>query len=99
MLLQALIEPAASIANNAGVDGRAVVERIRNLDWSSGYNAMTGEYENLLIAGVVDPCRVTRCALQNAVSVAGIILTTQAIVVERVRKPKPDIPHVPGISP
>uniref|UniRef100_A0A7N1A836 Uncharacterized protein n=1 Tax=Kalanchoe fedtschenkoi TaxID=63787 RepID=A0A7N1A836_KALFE len=96
---KALIAPAASIANNAGVDGYVVVEKIRHLDWASGYNAMTGKYENLMQGGVVDPCRVARCALQNAVSVAGIILMTQAVVVEKVRKPKPAIPHVPGISP
>ncbi|CAM8932988.1 unnamed protein product [Rhodiola kirilowii] len=96
---KALIAPAASIANNAGVDGSVVVEKIQNSDWEIGYNAMTGEYENLMKAGVVDPCRVARCALQNAVSVAGLILTTQAVVVEKVRKPKPAIPHIPGISP
>jgi len=60
---------------------------------------MTGEYEDLLNAGVADPCRVTRCALQIAVSVAGVILTTQAIMVEKTRKPKPTVPEVPGITP
>lgn len=95
----ALLAPAKLIATNAGVDGEVVVERIRNSNWEVGYNAMTGKYEDLLVGGVVDPCRVSRCALQNAVSVASIVLTTQAVLVEKTRKPKPAVPHVPGISP
>ena len=58
-------------------------------EWELGYNAMTDTYENLLEAGVIDPAKVTRCALQNAASVAGMVLTTQAIVVD---KPKPKAP-------
>ena len=96
---QALAAPAKSIAINAGVDGAVVIEKIRACDWRTGYNAMTGRYEDLLIAGVVDPCRVSRCALQNAVSVAAIVLTTQAILVEKTKKPKPAVPLVPGITP
>ena len=60
---------------------------------------MTGVYEDLLNAGVSDPCRVTRCALQTAVSVAGVVLTTQAIMVDKTRRAKPPIPMVPGINP
>lgn len=99
MILQALIVPAMSIATNAGVDGTIVVEKTRSCDWRIGYNAMTGIYEDLLNAGVVDPCRVSRCALENAVSIASVVLTTQAVLVEKTKKPKPPVPHVPGISP
>lgn len=96
---QALLAPAKVIAANAGVDGDVVVEKIKACDSNFGYNAMTGKYEDLISAGVIDPCRVSRCALQNAVSVAGMILTTQAILVEKIKKPKPLVPQIPGISP
>ncbi|KAJ6676281.1 60 KDA HEAT SHOCK PROTEIN MITOCHONDRIAL [Salix viminalis] len=95
----ALLAPAKTIATNAGVDGEVVVENIRSRDWRTGYNAMTGRYEDLLNAGVIDPCRVSRCALQSAVSIAGIVLTTQAVLVEKIKKPRPAVPYVPGITP
>ena len=84
-MLQALLAPAALIANNAGTEGAVVVEKLLESDWEIGYNAMTDKYENLLEAGVIDPSKVTRCALQNAASVAGMVLTTQAVVVEKPR--------------
>ncbi|XP_058730654.1 chaperonin 60 subunit alpha 2, chloroplastic isoform X2 [Vicia villosa] len=99
IVAMALVEPAKSIAANAGVDGDVVVEKTRMLDWRIGYNAMTGTYEDLLNAGVADPSRVARCALQSAVSVSGIVLTTQAILVDKIKKPKPRVPMVPGITP
>ncbi|KAK4492716.1 hypothetical protein RD792_003536 [Penstemon davidsonii] len=83
---KALVAPASLIAQNAGVEGEVVVEKVMAGEWEFGYNAMTDVYENLVEAGVIDPAKVTRCALQNAASVAGMVLTTQAIVVE---KPKP----------
>ncbi|CAN1837406.1 RuBisCO large subunit-binding protein subunit alpha, chloroplastic [Linum perenne] len=86
---KALVSPASLIAQNAGVEGEVVVEKVMNSEWEVGYNAMTDTYENLVEAGVIDPAKVTRCALQNAASVAGMVLTTQAIVVE---KPKPKAP-------
>ncbi|WZY89891.1 hypothetical protein YC2023_046626 [Brassica napus] len=86
---KALVAPAALIAQNAGIEGEVVVEKIMFSEWEIGYNAMTDTYENLLEAGVIDPAKVTRCALQNAASVAGMVLTTQAIVVD---KPKPKAP-------
>ncbi|KAL1361550.1 ruBisCO large subunit-binding protein subunit alpha [Arachis duranensis] len=86
---KALVAPASLIAQNAGIEGEVVVEKIKNSEWEVGYNAMTDKYENLVEAGVIDPAKVTRCALQNAASVAGMVLTTQAIVVE---KPKPKAP-------
>ncbi|KAJ8421062.1 hypothetical protein Cgig2_018518 [Carnegiea gigantea] len=96
---QALLAPAKLIADNAGFDGEVIVDRVQDSDWRSGYNAMMGRFEDLIEAGVVDPCRVTRCSLQYAVSIAGLVLTTQAILVEKTRKPKPLVPHVPGIYP
>ncbi|KAG4401213.1 hypothetical protein GLYMA_07G221100v4 [Glycine max] len=99
IVAKALLEPAKSIATNAGVDGDIVVQKIRTHDWRIGYNAMTGTYEDLLNAGVADPSRVARCALQSAVSVAGAVLTTQAILVDKIKKTKPPVPLVPGITP
>ncbi|KAG8385111.1 hypothetical protein BUALT_Bualt03G0007400 [Buddleja alternifolia] len=95
----ALLAPAKLIAANAGFDGAVVVEKIKACDSSVGYNALNGRYEDLIAAGIIDPCRVSRCALQNAVSVAGMILTTQAIMVEKTKKTKPLVPDIPGISP
>ncbi|KAI3450599.1 hypothetical protein Pfo_007264 [Paulownia fortunei] len=89
IIQKALIAPASLIAQNAGVEGEVVVEKVKASEWEFGYNAMTDSYENLVEAGVIDPAKVTRCALQNAASVAGMVLTTQAIVVE---KPKPKTP-------
>ncbi|KAL4279072.1 hypothetical protein GQ457_03G043670 [Hibiscus cannabinus] len=86
---KALVAPASLIAQNAGIEGEVVVEKVKSSEWEVGYNAMTDKYENLVEAGVIDPAKVTRCALQNASSVAGMVLTTQAIVVE---KPKPKAP-------
>ncbi|KAE8727670.1 RuBisCO large subunit-binding protein subunit alpha [Hibiscus syriacus] len=90
---KALVAPASLIAQNAGMEGEVVVEKVKNSEWEIGYNAMTDTYENLLEAGVIDPAKVTRCALQNSASVAGMVLTTQAIVVE---KPKPKAPVAAG---
>jgi chaperonin GroL len=95
---KALLSPAALIANNAGVEGEVVVEKILEREWEIGYNAMTDKYENLLESGVIDPAKVTRCALQNASSVAGMVLSTQAIVVEKVQKKAPRVPQVPGMT-
>ncbi|PKA59203.1 hypothetical protein AXF42_Ash001296 [Apostasia shenzhenica] len=80
---RALLAPAALIARNAGVEGEVVVEKIKASEWEVGYNAMTDEYENLVESGVIDPAKMARCALQNAASVAGMVLTTQAIIVEK----------------
>ncbi|KAL0436406.1 UNVERIFIED_CONTAM: RuBisCO large subunit-binding protein subunit alpha, chloroplastic [Sesamum radiatum] len=89
IIQKALIAPASLIAQNAGVEGEVVVDKVKAGEWEFGYNAMTDAYENLVEAGVIDPAKVTRCALQNAASVAGMVLTTQAIIVE---KPKPKTP-------
>ncbi len=81
---RALEEPMRIIAANAGVEGSIVVEKVRtNKSKTFGYNAQTDEYENLVEAGVIDPTKVTRTALQNAASVAGLLLTTECVVVEK----------------
>ncbi|KAF5729204.1 chaperonin 60 subunit alpha 2 chloroplastic-like [Tripterygium wilfordii] len=99
IVAKALVAPARAIATNAGVDGEVVIEKIRSCEWRCGYNAMADKYEDLLNAGVIDPCKVSRYALQIAASIAGVVLTTQAVMVEKVKKPKPSIPQVPGITP
>src|SRR5688500_16755281 len=84
---RALEEPIRQIANNAGVEGSIVVAKVRESDSPSyGYNARTDEYEDLVQSGVIDPTKVTRTALQNAASIAGLLLTTESVVVE---KPEP----------
>ena len=93
---RALEEPMRIIAANAGVEGSIVVEKVRtNKSKTFGYNAQTDVYENLVEAGVIDPTKVTRTALQNAASVAGLLLTTECVVVE---KPVDDTaaPAMPG---
>jgi chaperonin GroEL (HSP60 family) len=94
--LQALLAPASLIAHNAGVEGEVIVEKIKGSEWEFGYNAMSDKHQNLVEAGVIDPAKVTRCALQNAASVAGMVLTTQAIVVEKPSKKAPAAAGMPG---
>ncbi|MFM7203536.1 MAG: chaperonin GroEL [Myxococcota bacterium] len=83
---RALEEPLRTIASNAGQDASIVVEKVRNGSGSFGFNAATDEYEDLVAAGVIDPTKVARSALQNAASVAALLLTTEAMVAERVEK-------------
>jgi chaperonin GroEL len=91
---RALEEPIRQIVGNAGVEGSIVVEKVRsNESRSYGYNARTDEYEDLVQAGVIDPTKVTRTALQNAASIAGLLLTTESVVVE---KPEPKGAGAPG---
>ena len=82
ILRRALEEPVRIIARNAGYEGAVVVDEIKKHDGNFGFNAATGQYEDMVAAGVVDPTKVTRSALQNAVSVAGMLLTTEAVVAE-----------------
>ena len=82
ILAAALEAPACTIAQNAGVDGDLVVEKIKEKTGSFGYNAATGEYEDLVKSGIIDPAFVSREALQNAASVAGLMLTTDVVVTE-----------------
>jgi len=80
---KAMEEPLRQIAFNAGFEGGVVVEQVRAAEGSSGFNAATGVYEDLLAAGVIDPAKVTRSTLQNAASIAALLLTTEALVVEQ----------------
>ncbi|MDR7533001.1 MAG: TCP-1/cpn60 chaperonin family protein, partial [Armatimonadota bacterium] len=92
---RALEEPARQIAHNAGAEGSLVVERIKKERPGVGFNALNGEFTDLVKAGIVDPTKVTRLALQNAASVAGLLLTTEALVVEKREKKKAAAP-TPG---
>ena len=92
---RAIEEPMRWIARNAGQDGSVVVDKVRQGKGSFGYNAATEEYEDLMKAGIIDPTKVVRTALQNAASVAGLLLTTEAMVAE---KPKEDSPMPGGMS-
>jgi len=95
IVLRALEEPMRCIASNAGVEGSIVVEKVRSSKQKNfGYNAQTDEYEDLVAAGVIDPTKVTRTALQNAASVAGLLLTTECVVVEKPEEEK--APPMPG---
>jgi chaperonin GroEL len=92
---RALEEPIRQITTNAGVEGSIVVEKVRsNENRNYGYNARTEEYEDLVQAGVIDPTKVTRTALQNAASIAGLLLTTETVVTEKPEKDK--APAMPG---
>ena len=94
IIRRALEEPMRIIAANAGVEGSIVVEKVRtNKTKNFGYNAQTDSYENLVEAGVIDPTKVTRTALQNAASVSGLLLTTECVVVEKAEdEPAPPMP-------
>ena len=89
---RALEEPIRQIAFNAGADGSIVVDKVRNQADSLGFNALTGEYEDLVQAGVIDPAMVTRSALQNAASIGSLIVTTDVIIAE----PEEDAPAMPA---
>jgi chaperonin GroEL len=93
---RALEEPARQLADNAGQEGALIVQEIRKRKGSDGYNVATGDYEDLVKAGVVDPTKVTRSALQNAASIAGLLLTTEALVTEIPEKEKPAPAGPPG---
>jgi len=87
LVKKALEEPLRQIANNAGVEGSVVVEKVKEAADGIGYNALTGIYENMIDAGIIDPAKVTRSAVQNAASIASLVLTTEAVVTE---SPKED---------
>ena len=82
IVAKALVAPLSQIAVNAGLEGGVVVERVRNLSGAHGLNAATGEYEDLIEAGIIDAAKVTRSALQNAGSIAGLFLTTEVVIAE-----------------
>ena len=89
----ALDSPCRWIAENAGQEGFVVVAKVRALEYGKGYNAATGEYGDLVASGVIDPVKVTRSAVQNAASIAGMLLTTETLVVD---KPEEEAPAGQG---
>jgi chaperonin GroEL len=95
LIKRALEEPVRQIAQNAGFEGSVVVQHVREGEGSFGFNAETGTYEDLMKAGVVDPTKVTRFALQNAASLAGLLMTTEAMVAEKPQKEKSPGPAMP----
>src|SRR5213596_1950513 len=92
---RALEEPLRWIARNAGQDGAVVLEKVREAKGAFGFNAQTEEYEDLIKAGIIDPTKVVRTALQNAASVAGLLHTTEAMVAEKPKEEKPATPPMP----
>lgn len=95
IVLRALEEPVRQIAYNAGYEGSIVIDRLKNAKAGTGFNAATGEWVNMIEAGIIDPVKVSRSALQNAASVASLILTTEAVVAN---KPEPVAP-APAMDP
>ncbi|MGT2785120.1 chaperonin GroEL [Streptococcus merionis] len=95
IVLRALEEPVRQIAYNAGYEGSIIIDRLKNADAGLGFNAATGEWVNMIEAGIIDPVKVTRSALQNAASVASLILTTEAVVANQ---PEPAAP-APAMDP
>jgi chaperonin GroEL len=93
---KALEEPIRLIAGNAGVEGSIVVNRVKEEKGAFGFNAETEQYEDLMISGVIDPAKVTRIALENAASIASLLVTTEALVAEKPEEKKPGPPMPPG---
>ena len=96
IVVRALEEPIRQIAENAGYEGSVIVDKLKNVELGTGFNAATGEWVNMVEAGIVDPTKVTRSALQNAASVSALLLTTEAVVAD---KPEPAAPVAPAMDP
>jgi len=96
LIKRALEEPVRQIANNAGLEGSVVVQNIMEGEGSFGFNAETGTYEDLMKAGIVDPTKVTRFALQNAASLAGLLMTSEVMVAEKPKKGKSSAAAMPS---
>jgi hypothetical protein len=97
IIKRAIEEPLRQIVANAGKEGAVIVQKVREGKGDFGYNARTDVYENLHAAGVVDPAKVTRVALENAASIAGMFLTTECVIVEK-KEDKPEMPAAPGMG-
>jgi chaperonin GroEL len=95
IVVKALEEPLRQIAANAGLEGSVVVEKVKTLPEGQGLDAMTGKYVNMIDAGIIDPAKVTRSALQNAASIAALLLTTEVIIADKPEKEKA-MPPMPG---
>jgi chaperonin GroEL len=96
IIRRAIEQPLRTLVENAGGEGSVVVNEVKNRKGNEGYNVATGEYVDLIKAGVVDPTKVTRTALQNAASISGLLLTTEAVVCELPEKEKPAPGGGPG---
>ena len=96
IVLRALEEPVRQIAYNAGYEGSVIIDKLKNSSVGTGFNAANGEWVDMVEAGIIDPVKVTRSALQNAASVASLILTTEAVVAN---KPEPEAPAAPAMDP
>jgi chaperonin GroEL len=95
IMKRALEEPMRWIAQNTGFDGSIVVEKVRGGKGAFGFNAHTEQYEDLVKTGIIDPTKVVRCAIQNAASVASLLITTEALVAEKPKKEEPGMPAMP----
>jgi chaperonin GroEL len=95
IIKRALEEPMRWIAQNTGFDGSIVVEKVKKEKGNFGFNAQTEQYEDLVKAGIIDPTKVVRCAIQNAASVASLLVTTEALVAEKPKKEE----HMPAMPP
>ena len=98
ILVKALEAPLKQLADNAGVEGSVIVDRVRETEFNVGYNALSGEFEDMIAAGILDPAKVVRAGLQNAASIAGMVLTTEALVVEKPEKEAPAAPDMGGMG-
>ncbi len=96
IVIKALEEPVRQIAKNAGLEGAVIVDKVMSMEKGMGFNALTEEYVDMISAGIVDPVKVTRCALQNAASVASMVLTTESLVAD---KPAPAAAPAPAVDP
>jgi chaperonin GroEL len=94
-VVKALEEPMRQIAANAGFEGSVVVEKVRTLPEGEGLDALSGNYVDMIDAGIIDPAKVTRSALQNAASIAALLLTTEVIIAEKPEKEKAAAPPMP----
>ncbi|NOR13374.1 MAG: chaperonin GroEL, partial [Candidatus Aminicenantes bacterium] len=92
---RAIEEPMRQIANNAGLEGSIVVENVKEMEGNMGFNALTEAYEDLVKGGVLDPTKVVRTALQNAASIAGVLLTTEGLVADLPEEEKMRMPSMP----
>jgi chaperonin GroEL len=93
MVARSLSAPLKQIAENAGLEGGVVVEKVKSMKGNEGFNAANGEYTDLVKLGVIDAAKVTRSALQNAASIAALFLTTEAVIAD---KPEESAPAMPG---
>jgi chaperonin GroEL len=93
IVLRACRYPLTQIAANAGKDGTVICEKVAEMDGNMGYNALTDRFEDMVKAGIIDPTKVTRTALQNAASVATLLLTSEALVAEKPKEEKEGADH------